>query len=457
MSYDFEYGSDMVGRPIVPFVTLLMAAALIYFVAVYLAGRTPPTRSLAYGVFAVGALMRLVTAVSQPILEDDFYRYLWDGALTARGHNPYALTPAAVQRRDEAVPVPIGELGDESGIVLHRVNHPQLGTVYPPVAQVAFAVAHQLAPWRLSGLRVLYYGLDIAVFALLIALLKSLDRSPLLVLIYWWNPLALKEVYNSVHMDLLLVPLLLGALLLFLRGRLVWSMAPLALAVAIKLWPLLLAPPLLAPGIRQVRRTVVALAIFVALALLLLAPAFTSIGLGHDSGFAAYGMRWEMNDALFMIFPWIIRQIGALTEAGITPAAAHRGAKVVVATLLVLIVLGLSWRSTRANTGGGEPTAWSVERKRAWCRSLLWIVAALFLLSPTQFPWYYLWLLPFLTLTPNRALLSLTIMLPIYYLRFYYDALGHVEFFHYRVVWWEYAPVWVLLVCDGLRARRTTG
>ena len=55
--------------------------------------------------------------------------------------------------------------------------------------------------------------------------------------------------------------------------------------------------------------------------------------------------------------------------------------------------------------------------RRSWSdpRTLItratWIVAALFLLSPTQFPWYYLWLLPLLALRPIWPLLLYTALL----------------------------------------------
>ena len=84
-------------------------------------------------------------------------------------------------------------------------------------------------------------------------------------------------------------------------------------------------------------------------------------------------------------------------------------------------------------------------------------MAAFFLCSPTQFPWYYAWLLPLVALVPNRSLVLLTVMLPLYYLKFYFDARGHADFFHYRVVWLEYAPVWGLLLWDARRHVRLRG
>ena len=448
ISQYFVYGSPMLGRPIVPMVLLMMGAALVYFVAVYGAFRTTPTRRLAYGVFAVGAGMRLLMAPSLPVLEDDYYRYLWDGASVAHGLNPYAHRPLEIQERDEGLSEACLELGNEAGVVLHRINHPQLGTVYPAVAQGAFALAHEISPWRLSGLRVLYCLLDGAVFALLILLLRALDRSPLLVLIYWWNPLAIKEIYNSIHMDIVLIPLVLLALLWALHGHTRRAMVPLALAIATKIWPVLLALPLIVAVKRSPRAYVGALVLLAVLGGALLAPVLTAVALGRDSGFVAYGTRWEMNDALFMVFPWVINGIADLVGGNVDADTAHRGGKIIVMAIVGAVVLRATRRSylraeASAQTGG------DIETRRQLCQDLLWIVAALFLLSPTQFPWYFLWMLPFLSLVPQRALLAYTFFLPLYYLRFYFDAHGNVDFFHNGVVWLEHGPI-VLFLAVGV-------
>ena len=87
------------------------------------------------------------------------------------------------------------------------------------------------------------------------------------------------------------------------------------------------------------------------------------------------------------------------------------------------------------------------------CRRALVVVAALFLLLPAQFPWYYVWLVPFLAIFPRYSLLLLTALLPLYYLRYYLDARGQVNLFDYGIVWVEYAPVWVLLLYEGLSRR----
>jgi len=72
-----------------------------------------------------------------PILEDDYYRYLWDGAVTANALNPYAYSPQQVLKGTD-IPVELTQLAEESGEVIHSINHPEIRTIYPPIAQAFF-------------------------------------------------------------------------------------------------------------------------------------------------------------------------------------------------------------------------------------------------------------------------------------------------------------------------------
>jgi hypothetical protein len=78
--------------------------------------------------------------------------------------------------------------------------------------------------------------------------------------------------------------------------------------------------------------------------------------------------------------------------------------------------------------------------------ALVTVTGALVLVSPTQFPWYFLWLLPLLALEPVWPLLAMTVTLPLYYLRFYYLGVDEVRYFDNVIVWLEWVPVWVALL-----------
>ena len=51
------------------------------------------------------------------------------------------------------LPAGLDELLHEAGVILERINYPGLTTVYPPVAQAAFALAYWLKPWSLDAWR----------------------------------------------------------------------------------------------------------------------------------------------------------------------------------------------------------------------------------------------------------------------------------------------------------------
>ena len=103
--------------------------------------------------------MRATLFFSTPILEDDYYRYLWDGAVTANGHNPYAYTPDDINyfTGDREVPDDLAALAQDSGQFAYRVNHGELGTVYPPIAQLAFALAHKISPWNIHAWKLILF------------------------------------------------------------------------------------------------------------------------------------------------------------------------------------------------------------------------------------------------------------------------------------------------------------
>jgi len=440
LSRRFAYGTPFAERPVLWTALVMVAAGAVYLLAVASIPRTPDTGSALGWAFAVGLAARLVLLPSTPILEDDHYRYLWDGGVVAHGQNPYVWSPeavhAAAESGDSAVPEGLRILAWQSGLVIQRVNHPYIRTIYPPVAQAAFALAHRLCPWSLTAWRAVVLLFDGATLVLLLLLLRQVGRPLLWATVYWWNPLIVKEFLNSAHMDAVVLPFLLGAVLLSLRGRHVPAACSLALAAGAKVWPVLLLPLLLRPLLSHPRKLATASLAFAGLTVALYWPMLRG-GFGHDAGAVAYGRVWEMNDALFMVFSWLARAALKLVHAD--PDLAGLTARLAVAGIVLALALWVAW----ARPADGSDL----------CRRCLIVVAALFLLSPTQFPWYYAWLVPLLALRPQPSLLLLTAVLPLYYVRFRLAAMGEARIFDYGIVWLEYAPVWALLLWEMFRAR----
>jgi alpha-1,6-mannosyltransferase len=369
-----------------------------------------------------GLAARLVLVASEPILEDDYQRYLWDGGVTARGLDPYAATPD--DAREAGPGTPLGSLAQASAPLLERVKYRDLTTIYPPLAQGAFALAHLVSPFSLTAWRAVLLMLDLGVLGLLILLLKEVGRAPLWAALYWWNPLAIKEVANSAHMEpVVLVPVLAG-LLLALRGHSLWASASIALASGAKLWPVLLLPLIWRPLWREPHRLASAAAIAGGIAVLLMLPMLRS-GLDESAGLVAFATSWQTNSAHFPALKSVLAWLGLDRDGVDLPARA----------MLAAIIIGVSLAAGRA----------PVTDPRDLLARAVVVIGALLLLSPAQYPWYYLWLLPLLALAPVPGFLVLTATLPLYYLRFYLLQIGRYDLFLDGVVWLIWAPAWILL------------
>ena len=435
LSWHFEPVTPLLDLPIGRFVALQVSAGVVYLAVILVANRTRVSRALLITIAAVGLLLRAAAWPSQPILEDDFHRYLWDGAASSAGVSPYRFAPAEILGGDAAVPERLRLEALSGGATVAQINHPALTTIYPPVAQAAFLLAHLFAPFDLDAWKFVLLIADAATAFLLFRLLTALGLPHTLLAIYWWNPLLVTETFNSAHMDVLLLPFLLGALLMRMRRRPFSTAALLALATGVKLWPVLLAPLLLAPWIRRPGRRLLVPLAYATLTGLFLLPML--VARWAHSGLASYTQGWEMNNALFAALSWL---------AGLVPGLAG------AAPILLRVALAAALAALAGIVGArdlGSPAALA--------RGALVVTAALLLASPAQFPWYFLWLLPLLALVPSAPLLALTAVLPLYYLRFHFLAAGAVGLFDHVVVFLEWVPIWVLLLWALVRRNRPAG
>src|SRR6267142_6627687 len=144
---------------------------------------------------------RIVGFFGQPVLEDDWYRYLWDGAVFGSTGNPYGKPPtmffaaAQVPARFQAI--------------LDGINHPDVPTIYGPVCQVLFLISYWIAPGELWPLKLMLIVADLGAIALVA---RFVDGRRLLL--YAWCPLLIKEVAFTAHPDIVGIVFLLAALVI---------------------------------------------------------------------------------------------------------------------------------------------------------------------------------------------------------------------------------------------------
>lgn len=389
-----------------------------------------------YWILGIGLALRLLMMAPEPILEIDYYRYLWDGAVVNAGYSPYDWSPRQVMAG--TAPEPLTRLAEDGSAVVGRINYPHLTTIYPPAAELVFAASQWIKPWDLTVWRLVILAFEIVTVALLFGVLAHVGRSPLWIIVYWWNPIVIFEFSNAAHMDAILLPFLLGALLFALKNRFaVAAMVCLAVATAVKLWPVLLLPTFIRSIARRPTAVIAAL-VFTVMTIGLLWP-FMAAAFDGDAGLRAYGVSWQRNAALFHVLLGWLR--GFLDSIGYFNLDAGRILRTGMGAVVILIALGLNRRPA------ADP--------EALVRRLIIVVAALLLLGPTLYPWYYTWMVPFLAIVPSRALLALTVVLPLYRLQFHPWFQDHSWVFTDVVVWAEQGPIFVLLLLAWRDQRRS--
>ncbi|MBF0572853.1 MAG: hypothetical protein HQK69_03730, partial [Desulfamplus sp.] len=110
------------------------------------------TRKFSAGFIIVFAiLLRLMFLFHTPTLSDDIYRYCLDGVMLINNQNPYRYTPLEIleaMQKAQSINSSISML-DLKAIkniypaiskLLPLVNHPEFTTIYPPAAQIIFAI-----------------------------------------------------------------------------------------------------------------------------------------------------------------------------------------------------------------------------------------------------------------------------------------------------------------------------
>ncbi len=423
LSQQFVYGEGHSQRPILAFLALSASLFVCYVIAIHLLSRSSWRQADVLYVVGFAVLFRSLLLFSNPIQEDDFYRYLWDGNVVINGLNPYGLAPSAIMQHVEGSDeyAHIVESDPAFALILSRINHPWVPTIYPPLAQGIFACAALVAPGSLLALRLVFFLFDLGLCLLLVALLRYLGSSAVWVLVYAWSPLVIKETINSAHYDVAPTFFLVLTAALMLQQR--WLLAHVGLACATlgKLYPLLLLPLLVRRTLALfgLPRALVGIGVMIATMIVGYFP-FLEAGTGLWRGTVTFAEAWQTNS---FVFPLLLTLVENRWQANLF----------MVVALGSMVVALLWW-----NDGADD---------RAFLWSLFVALGALFLSSPVGNPWYFLWITPFLCVFPLRSWLLLSGLLVLYYSSFFFMYHRMTETFRW-VLWLEYVPFYSLLVWE---------
>jgi alpha-1,6-mannosyltransferase len=304
--------------------------------------------------------------------DDDIHRYVWDGRLQRLGYDPYLVVPS-----------------DPAFSSLHTsqtrtLNNPNVPSPYPAGAELFFRVVTAIHESTFA-LKVAFVLCDFAIVAVLLDILWRSRQGMHWVLAFAWHPLLATEVAGSGHIDIV------GALLLLVSfaalGRRWRAIAALAfgLAVAVKLLPIILLP-LYWKSVR-VRDGILAVIVVG----LLYVP-FLKSGWIPFGSLGAYVQNFRFNDPVF-----------ATLERVAAPQ--------LVAGLAVLVGFLIA---VRLRSGSQALSA----------DAFAWPMAGSLLCAPVVYPWYLLWMLPFLRSTSTLPIIIWTVSIIPTYVVWHLRSLG---------------------------------
>jgi alpha-1,6-mannosyltransferase len=338
------------------FVACSALAGIAYLRTLWLLGRSAGgSNRVLVLCLVLAAVWRVPLLLKPPTLSTDVYRYVWDGRIQRLGYDPYIVVP-----------------GDSAVRHLHTaetllMNHPDLPTPYPAAAELFFRAVTTVDD-SARAMKLAIFLCDAAVVAVLLWWLVASHRSPWWVLAYAWNPLVALEGAGNGHVDLL------GALFLVLtaaalaRGRRTVAAIAFALAVGVKFLPVILVPSLWG----RIRLRDAALAVGILAALYIPFLGYGRLSLGSLGGYLA---DWRVNAPVYSALEWVFPSKGLV------------GVPVAVGFAVAL------W------------ARWHLDSPEAWA----WPVAATLLFAPSIFPWYLVWVTPFLFTPRNLPLAVWTV------------------------------------------------
>lgn len=307
------------------------------------------------------------------LFDSDHWRYLWDGHVWAHGVNPFQYAPSDVSLNHLAEGAMVET--DDSSVwvdIRDNINYADVPTIYPPLAQVVFRLSHLLAPGSVAVLKSLMILLDLFTVLFVGLALKALNRPVTNVVLYAWNPLIIKVIAGSGHIDALLSALLGAMAFALICRKRIWAALTFGLALLSKLSPFILAPFV----IRRIgwRYASLAAGIFI-----LGYMPFLGAGGSVFEGLRTFGKEWQFNGGPFVLVQWL---------AGIFTDQPRFAANIVNGGLILAVLLWLVLRDAQ---------------KADFPAHAALAMGSLLILSPVVMPWYLTWVLPFAVMARQQS------------------------------------------------------
>lgn len=374
---------------------LIFGGYALAFSAFFMIWRSAKTEDLPFYV-ALALLVRFFLIFAFPQLSDDIYRFIWDGRLICHGHNPFNYLPDEIMAAGWA-----GSWLDQN--LYAELNSPDHYTIYPPVAQVVFALGTWLFPqsvfWSTVVMKIVIFAFEAGTILILPRLLNHLKLPVKNVLLYALNPLVIIEITGNLHFEGVMIFFFMLGLFWLFTQRIYLSAVAMALAVASKLLPLLF----LMFFIKRLGWKK-AMAYFAVLGITLLVLFIPLVNGGFFDHFGEsldlYFRKFEFNASIY----YVVRYVGYIISG-------FNLIKFTGPILASLTFLGILWVAIREKDLSGQ----------SLMHKMLFAICLYLSFTPTVHPWYVLLPLALTLFTRFRFAVLWSGLITLTYINYTYD------------------------------------
>ncbi len=317
-------------------------------------------------ILSAGLLFRAVFIVCLPFLSQDYFRFIWDGHMMIQGINPYILKPQDLVNTFNGYPTHFySDLHKGMGN-LSAVNYSN----YAPVNQLLFYwcsfFGGNLMITNVICLRLLIVAADVGIFYAGKRLLQKINKPVHLASLYFLNPLIIIELTGNLHFEGVMIFFLACGWLFTLYSNPIRAGIYYALAICIKLVPLMLLPFLLRK--LALKELVI---FFLTLGLSIVAFCIPFFQPGTGTNYLATVSLWFKNFEFNASIYYLLREAGFYLTGYNQIALLGK----LMAFFAFFIIM---WLALRKN----------FTKETGWFANMLLALFSFYMLSTTVHPWY---------------------------------------------------------------------
>ncbi|HLV41998.1 MAG TPA: polyprenol phosphomannose-dependent alpha 1,6 mannosyltransferase MptB [Brumimicrobium sp.] len=368
----------------------------------------------------IALVLFLIPLIATPPLSPDIYRFLWDGELVTLGIHPYSFTPNELMKSEALVnSSEYMKFLYENTTDLSKDNY----TIYPTVHQLYFLIPTVLTDHFMTSLiilRILMLGTLVFGLKYLIKILELFKIPEQHIVLLILNPILIIEVMGNLHFEGIMLAWLFPGIYFLMNKQWVKSSLFWAIAINIKLTPLILFPFVLRYlGFKESLKFYFLTTLFSVG--LLSVYMWSTVFWNFMQSIELYFNNFEFNAGVFYLFKWL----SSFIVKG-NPTLIIGPALSIIALLMILFIA--LYRP--------------IKNDKTLLNRMMWGYVIYLLMATTVHPWYIVLPLGLAVFSVNLGVIFWTLLIMLSYGFYTFDN----KVWSYLLIAVEYILLFVLLV-----------